>query len=121
MLDIDDLIRRSWPLFREAIRMGRTITYTELAGRVGPPFNRRHVHRQFLIPLAKRCQEAGLPDLCALVVRKDTGKPGGGWHGPNGSDDPDRDWAEALGECFSYAWPATPDVRLIKVVRPFIY
>lgn len=117
MTPVDDLIRRAWPLFREAVRMGRTITYTELAGRVGAPLTRRHVHRQFLIPLGLRCREAGLPDLCSLVVRKDTGKPGGGWHGPNPSADPDRAWAEALAECLAYPWPAKPDARLLRSDR----
>ncbi len=114
MPDVDDLIRRAWPLFREAIRMGRTITYTELAGRVGPPLNRRHVHRQLLIPLGERCRAAGLPDLCALVVRKDTGKPGGGWNDPNNAEHPDRAWAEALAECLAHPWPSRPDPRLFS-------
>ena len=82
MTDLDDLIRRAWPVLLEAVRMGRTVTYTELAGRGGPPLNRRHLHRQLLIPLSERCRRAGLPDLAALVVRKDTGMPGGGWHAP---------------------------------------
>jgi hypothetical protein len=114
MLDIDDLIRRAWPLFREAVRMGRTITYTELAGRVGPPLTRRQVHRQFLIPLGERCRRAGRPDLCALVVRKDPGRPGGGWHGPHPSADPDRAWAEALEGCLRYPWSPQPDGRLFR-------
>ncbi len=113
MLDFADLLRRAWPVFREAIAMRRTLTYTELAGRVGPPLTHRFVHRQFLIPLGQRCREAGLPDLCALVVRKDTGKPGAGWHGPDGSGDPDRDWAEALAECFAFPWPSRPHPRLL--------
>jgi hypothetical protein len=114
MLDLDALILRSWPLFLEAVRMGRTLTYTELAGRVGPPLNRRQVARQFLTPLALRCQLAGLPNLAALVVRKDTGKPGGGWHGPHPAADPDRHWADCLQECFAYPWPRQPDPRLLS-------
>ncbi len=112
MIPLDELIRRAWPLFREAVRMGRTITYSELAGRIGPPLTRRHVHRQLLIPLSLRCRQAGLPDLAALVVRKDTGKPGIGWHGPH--PDPDRSWAEALGDCLAYPWPTRPDRRLLQ-------
>lgn len=92
--------------------MGRTITYSELAGRIGPPLTRRQVHRQLLIPLSERCREAGLPDLAALVVRKDTGKPGNGWHGKYPDADPDRSWAEALAECLDYPWPPQPDHRL---------
>lgn len=115
MFDLDHAIRRAWPVLREAIRMRRTLTYTELAGRAGPPLNRRHVHRQLLIPLAQRCQSAGLPDLAALVVRKDTGMPGGGWHGPTGrSANPEADWAEALAACFAYAWSPELDRRLLS-------
>ena len=113
MFDLADAIRRAWPVFREAAREGRTITYTELAGRAGPPLHRRHVHRQLLIPLSARCRRAGLPDLAALVVRKDTGRPGHGWHGPTPAADPARAWADALAECLAYRWPARPDPRLL--------
>ena len=105
MTDLDDLIRRAWPVFREAIRQRRTVTYTELAGRAGPPLNRRHLHRQLLNPLASRCRASGLPDLSSLVVRKDSGMPGGGWHGPEPATDPGRTWAEALEHCLAYPWP----------------
>lgn len=117
MVEMAELIRRAWPLFREAIRMGRTLTYTELAGRVGPPLTRRQVHRQLLGPLSARCRVAGLPDLAALVVRKDTGMPGGGWHGSSPSADPDRAWAEALAECLAYPWPARPQPSLLKATE----
>lgn len=105
MADLDELIRRVWPVLMEAVRMGRTVTYTELAGRGGPPLNRRHLHRQLLIPLSERCRRAGLPDLAALVVRKDTGMPGGGWHAAVPGADPDRAWAEALERCLRHRWP----------------
>jgi hypothetical protein len=105
MTDLDTMIRRCWPILREAVQMGRTVTYTELAGRAGPPLTRRHLHRQLLIPLSDRCRRAGLPDLAALVVRKDTGMPGGGWHLPHPAADPDRAWAEALERCLKYEWP----------------
>jgi hypothetical protein len=118
MADLADLIRRAWPVFREAARQGRTVTYTELAGRVGPPLTRRQVHRQLLTPLSLRCRRAGLPDLAALVVRRDTGRPGGGWHALEPGGDPDRDWAEALAECLAYPWPAAPDPRLLDGPDP---
>jgi hypothetical protein len=89
------------------------VTYTELAGRAGPPLNRRHVHRQLLIPLSERCRRAGLPDLAALVVRKDTGMPGAGWHGPLPSADPEGAWAEALAAVFAYPWTGSLDPRLL--------
>src|SRR5437867_2283385 len=112
MFDLAAAIRRAWPVFLEAVRMGRTLTYTELAGRAGPPLTRRQLHRQLLIPLSARCRAAGLPDLAALVVRKDTGMPGGGWHDPHSAADPARAWADALAECLAYKWPSRPDPRL---------
>lgn len=113
---LEDAIQRAWPVFVEAARMGRTVTYTELAGRAGPPLNRRHLHRQLLIPLSQRCRNANLPDLSALVVRKDTGQPGGGWFEP-GREGPDAwegAWIAALGACFHYRWPLRPDPRLLQ-------
>jgi hypothetical protein len=71
-------VKRAWPLFVEAARSGRTVSYTELADRAGPPLTRRQVHRQLLKPLSILCRGAGMPDLAAMVVRKDTGLPGGG-------------------------------------------
>ena len=112
MTDLDTLIRRCWLILREAVQMGRTVTYTELAGRAGPPLNRRHLHRQLLIPLSDRCRRAGLPDLAALVVRKDTGMPGGGWHLLYPS--PDRSWAEALEQCLGYDWPRDVPAGLLE-------
>ena len=108
---LDDAIRRAWPVLIEAASSGRTVTYTELAGRAGPPLNRRHVHRQLLTPLSMRCREAGLPDLSALVVRKDTGKPGGGWFTPGGDES---SWVAALEDCFSRRWPLRPDPCLLQ-------
>jgi hypothetical protein len=114
MLDHADLIRRAWPVFLEAIREGRTITYTELAARVGPPLHRRHLHRQLLTPLSARCRAARLPDLSALIVRQDTGMPGFGWHGPVPTADPSRTWADALAECYAHRWSTRPDPRLLR-------
>jgi hypothetical protein len=114
MLDLARAIHRTWPLFLEATRAGRTITYSDLAGRAGPPLTRRQIHRQLLAPLSARCRRAGLPDLSALVVRKDTGMPGAGWHGPKPAADPDAEWAGALALCFAYHWPPKPDPRLLE-------
>lgn len=124
MGDLDGVIRRAWPVLREAIRQRRTVTYSELAGRVGPPLTRRQVHRQLLIPLSERCRAARLPNLAALVVRKDTGRPGAGWHGPHPAADPAVDWAEALAGVFAHPWKADLDSRLVspglaRKTRPF--
>ncbi|MEO6810294.1 MAG: hypothetical protein ABI353_14355 [Isosphaeraceae bacterium] len=113
MFDFADVLRRAWPVFLEAVRMGRTISYSELAGRTGPPCTCRQVHRQLLIPLSERCQKAGLPNLAALVVRKDSGMPGAGWYGTCHSDDPGRDWANAVDQCLNHRWPSRPDPRLL--------
>jgi hypothetical protein len=111
------MIQSAWPLFVKAVRQGQTITYSELAAGVGPPLTRRQIHRRLLIPLGELCRAAELPALAALVVRKDTGKPGGGWRGPGDQGDPDRAWAEDLAAVFAYPWPAKPDPRLLRKGR----
>jgi hypothetical protein len=113
MTPFAELLERAWPIFREAIRMRRTLTYSELAGRVGPPLTARAVHRQLLNPLSTRCKRWGLPDLPALVVRKGSGLPGGGWFDPNQPGDPLNSWVEAVARCYSHRWPSRPDPRLL--------
>ncbi len=118
MSRLDDAIRQSWPVFYEAIRMRRTVTYTELAGRAGPPLHRRHLHRQLLIGLSYRCRAAGLPDLATLVVRQDSGLPGQGWWvGRPPTADPAGTWSDCLIECWNYPWKAGLDTRLIQPSR----
>ena len=113
MTPFADLLRRAWPVFLEAIRMKRTLTYSELAGRVGPPLTARAIHRQLLNPLAVRCRRWDLPDLCALVVRKGSGTPGAGYFEPEGAGDPVDRWAEAVARCHGHRWGKTPDPRLL--------
>lgn len=113
MFRYTEALRRAWPVFVEAARTGRTVSYSELAGRAGPPLQQRQVHRQLLQPLGARCRDSGLPDLSALVVRKDTGLPGGGWYDPTRPAEPMATWAEALAACFAYPWPREPDPRLL--------
>ena len=113
MTPFADLLRRAWPIFLEAARMRRTITYSELAGRVGPPLTPRAVHRQLLNPLSIRCKRWGLPDLPALVVRKGSGLPGSGWFDPSTPGDPIQAWSEAVARCFRHRWGTTPDRRLL--------
>ena len=113
MTPFADLLRRAWPVFLDATRARRTLTYSELAGMVGPPLTARAIHRQFLNPLAARCRRWDLPDLCALVVRKGSGTPGAGWFDPSDPGDPIDAWAEAVAACFAYRWPSTPDPRLL--------
>jgi hypothetical protein len=111
MSDLDRLIRRAWPVLREAIRTGRTVTYGELAKRVGRPLTPRAVHKQLLNDLSDRCRAAGLPNLAALVVRKATGTPGGGWSGVRSGGT--IDWADALADCLHFPWPDAIDEQLL--------
>ncbi len=113
MTPFADLLRRAWPVFLEATRMRRTLSYSELAGRVGPPLTARAVHRQLLNPLSARCRRWGLPDLPALVVRKGSGIPGAGWFDPAEPGDPLDRWAEAVARCYQHRWPRSPDPRLL--------
>lgn len=110
-LKFNQLMRQAWPVLWEAIRQGRTVTYTELAGRAGRPLHHRQIHRQLLREMSLRCRRIGLPDLAALVVRKDSGRPGSGWYdlNPGGArlpDDPEESWVEALTRCLNYKWTA---------------
>ena len=113
MTPFPDLIQRAWPIFYEAIQMRRTLSYTELAGRVGTPLTARAIHRQLLRTLSARCQRWGLPDLPALVVRKSSGMPGGGWFDPPEGGDPTRRWMTAVTACYDYPWEPTLDPRLL--------
>ncbi len=108
-----DILRRSWPVFLEAVRQRRTISYSELAGRIGPPCTARALHKQFLNPLSVRCKKWNLPDLPALVVRKGSGIPGSGWFDPNVPGDPIEAWAEAIRRCYDHPWTSKPDSRLL--------
>ena len=115
MLDFADALGRSWPILIEAARMRRTVSYSELAGRAGRPLTARAIHRQLLKGLSTRCRKSGLPDLAALVVRKGSGIPGGGWFGVNGLDarEPLTRWSEAVLACYSHQWSSRPDRRLL--------
>ena len=99
--------------------MRRTVSYSELAGRAGPPLSARAIHRQLLKPLSARCRANGLPDLASLVVRKETGIPGGGWFDPKSQDhrEPLTLWTDAVLACFNHRWPKTPDKHLITEAR----
>jgi hypothetical protein len=112
MVSYPEILRKAWPVFLEAVRTRRTITYSELAGRVGPPCTARAIHRQLLNPLSSRCRLWDLPDLPSLVVRKGSGTPGAGWFDPAVPGDPLARWSSAVERCFRHRWPKTPDPRL---------
>ncbi len=120
MTPLAELIRRAWPVLREAALMGRTITYTELAGRVGPPLTRRQVHRQLLTPLSALLRKTGLPQLPALVVRKDSGTPGAGYHGDHPQADPLAAWSLDLAACWAYPWPREVPSSLVAVATDHV-
>ena len=113
MTSFADLLKRAWPILHEAIRMRRTLSYTELAGRVGPPLTARAIHRQLLRPLSARCRHSDLPDLPALVVRKSSGMPGGGWFDSNDPGDPAEVWRAEVERCFEHPWKRAVDRRLL--------
>jgi len=120
MTPFAELLNRAWPIFLEAIRMRRTLTYSEIAGRVGPPLTARAVHRQLLNPLSTRCRRWGLPDLAALVVRKGSGIPGSGWFDPSQGGDPLENWAKAVALCHDFGWTRKPDSRLLIDLDEFL-
>ena len=117
MFDLDEAIRRAWPVLLEAIRQRRTVSYSELAGRAGPP----------LAPPAHPPAIAHAP-VHALPSRR-VARPrrprrpqgfrpaGRGWFLPEMGDDPERCWAEALAECFGRRWPAEPDPVLLNPTK----
>ena len=113
MTSYNNLVRRAWPILIEAARMRRTLPYSELAGRVGPPLTARAVHRQLLTPLSERARRFGLPDLAALVVRKGSGLPGGGWFDPATPGDPVEAWADAVAACYAFPWTTAPDPAVL--------
>jgi hypothetical protein len=108
VIEFAEIMHRAWPILREAARAGQTVTYSEIARRVGPPLHRRQLRRQLLDPLSQYCRLHRLPNLSALVVRKDTGQPGIGWYSPSPECPEGDTWADALARCFAYPWPPKP-------------
>lgn len=67
-----------WLILTGAAEHRQTITYLDLALRMGFNENSRHITPQFLDPVAQYCHRAGLPPLTVLVVSERTGHPGPG-------------------------------------------
>ena len=67
-----------WMVLVEAAANRRTITYLELALRMGFNENSRHLTARYLEPVARYCQQEGLPVLTSLVVSEVSGLPGTG-------------------------------------------
>jgi hypothetical protein len=115
-----DLVRKCWPILREAAIEGRTLTYTHLAQLAGPPLHRRRLHQQVLTPLGHLCRWAEMPPLPALVVRQDTGTPGQGYHSGQTESDPLSAWADDLAACWAYPWPPEPPKQLLAKLDQII-
>ena len=67
-----------WVILIGAAANRQTITYLDLALRMGFNENSRHITPQFLDPVARYCQREGLPALTSLVVSEASGQPGEG-------------------------------------------
>ena len=67
-----------WIILVGAARNRQTITYQNLAIRMGFNNKSRHILRQFLDPVSQYCQREGLPPLTSLVVSQESGQPGDG-------------------------------------------
>ena len=100
-----------WPVLVEVASEKETITYTELvrrAGlRVGPRFLRPYLDR-----LQEFCLARGYPNLSAIVVRKDTGKPGRELPYPHGGT-----WVNEVLEVWKKNWN-TVDSPAVANLRP---
>ena len=53
-------------------------------------------------------------DLPALVVRKGSGVPGGGWFDPSEPGDPIALWQAEVARCHDYPWKRAIDPRLLR-------
>jgi putative restriction endonuclease len=87
---------RAWPILTSLAASKETITYGDLAGRLG-------IHwrscRLFLAVIQDFCLEEQLAPLTALVVQQSTGNPGGGFIAWD-IDDAETAWQKVFG----YPW-----------------
>lgn len=80
----------------QVARRSETITYEEMAKRIGVN-NPQHVGRR-LDPIAVHLRLAGLPALTVLVVDKKSGKPGAGMLTPGET------FPEARQRVYAHSW-----------------
>jgi hypothetical protein len=86
----------------EIARAGQIITYSELTGMLQTAYVHYHSHIlvQLLTDIGSEEVAAGHPILPALVVAKQTGRPGPGYFklapGEEEMDDPLADWTEEV-------------------------
>ncbi len=101
-----ELLERAWAVLIDTARAGKTITYGELATVVGLRGRQRTIHSLVLTPICSAvCRSKDYPDIASLVVRKDTGKPGGGWWASMGGYRNIQIWHDELESAHSFAWP----------------
>lgn len=104
---MDTMSRHAWYVLRRRARNGQTITYGELAREVGG--TAQNISDRVLHEIAGYCSARNLPDLSAIVVRRDTGMPGY-------TSDAKRH-RERLRGVFAYDWSAVklsiPPIRAV--------
>ena len=77
-----DALDRAWPILIEAARMRRTVSYSELAGRAGPPLTARAIHKQLLNGLSARAAPRACPTWRPWSSARGRASLGGGWFVP---------------------------------------
>jgi hypothetical protein len=95
-----ELGHRAWPILRSAAARHETLTYGELAARLG--YATAKVSRAALWPIQDYCLEKGLPPLTSIVLNRRTRRPGAGFIAWDG------DIAEAHQRVFNYEWAREP-------------
>ena len=93
--------KRVWDILIACAKRGEQITYSELGSKIDMPFDPQGV-ADYIIPVEGYCQEKNLPLLSALVVRKDTGKPGTGFNSNTPMND--EQYKDCLNRVFNMDW-----------------
>ena len=98
-----------WPVVTERAAHGLTVSYKKLAKLIGEPDRYRNL-RPYLDRIQEFCLKQDLPNLSAIVVRKDTGEPGRPLEYPHGN------WEREKAAVFAKDWasvtaPTAADIR----------
>jgi hypothetical protein len=109
------LLLHSWAILATVARSQTTITYSKLVDLLDWPCVPVAVGRHILEPLYRKyISGTTRPDLLAIVVRADTGRPGWGWWSSlergNLLNQEERTsiWSQELEAVWSYPWPDHP-------------
>jgi hypothetical protein len=95
-------------LIIEAAKARQLITYSELSRMLQTAYVHYHSHvmTRLLIDIGSEEAKAGRPTLPALVIAKQTGRPGPGYFrlAPGGEEttDPIREWEEEVQRVYDY-------------------